>query len=324
MIPGNRQSGAALLSILLIVATLSVVALMATEAIIRQTELQKLVSRRAMAVWAARSAEAAALTSVNDLVSASRLPADGSAEDRTHTVALPIDGGQIILNLQELPPCFNLNTLGNPDEAVQSRQAAVLALLLEDLGVPASDASSLIAKVSDWIDSDSDTRPGGAEDGYYLARQNGFRTPNRPLHGLAELEAIPGFSPELRAAISGSICVVPGNEALPLNVNALSPASAPLVRATTRGALSLAEARRFIEARPSIGWNSLEDVRAYTARRDALDQGLTGVTMTVQGQYFVADGTVALDTGNWDFRFLLSANSTRPPEVIWRSMGAVR
>jgi general secretion pathway protein K len=324
MIPDSRQAGAALLSILLIVATLSVAAVMATSAIARQTELQKLGSRRAMAAWAERSAEAAALVSANDMSGASRLPATSTAEDRIHTVALPMDGGQIILTLREQQPCFNLNSLGNPDEAAYARQAAVLKIMLEDLGVPGSDTSSLIAMVSDWIDADSDTRAGGAEDGYYLARQNGFRTPNQPLQSLAELNAIPGFTPELRAAISNSVCVVPGFETVALNVNALTPSSAPLVRATSRGALSLTEARRFIEARPTLGWNSIADVHDYAARSGALEEVLSDLPIAVQGQYFLADGSAELDTGSWPFRFLISVNATRPPEVVWRSLGGVR
>ncbi|MEQ9505759.1 MAG: type II secretion system minor pseudopilin GspK [Hyphomonas sp.] len=323
MIPDNKQAGAALLSILLIVATLSIAALMATEAIARQTELQKLGARRAIAAWAARSAEAAALASVNDLVGASRLPATGESEDRTHVVALPLDGGQIILSLKELPPCFNLNTLGHPDEAVRDRQAAILALLLEDLGAPRSDTSSLIAMVSDWIDGDSDTRPGGAEDAFYLARQNGYRAANQPLQSLAELEALPGFTPQLRAAIAGSVCVIPSTEPLELNLNALTLESAPLLRATTHGVLSLTETRRFIESRPASGWNSIEDVRAYAARRGALEDALSDLPMAVQGSHFIADGTAALDTGSWGFDFLLRANATNPPEIVWRSMGGV-
>ncbi len=324
MIPNNSQAGAALLSILLIVATLSVAALMATEAIARQTELQKLGSRRAIAVWAARSAEAAAIVSVNDLVGASRLPATEDSEDRTHTVALPIDGGQIILNLTELPPCFNLNALGSADELMQDRQAAILSLLLEDLGVPGSDASSLIAMVSDWIDSDSETRPGGAEDAFYLARKDGFRVANQPLRSFAELSAIPGFTPELRSAISRSVCVVPGTDPLALNVNALTLESAPLLRATTLGVLSLTEARRFIEARPATGWSSVEDVRTYAARQGALEDALAGLTLSVQGTHFAADGTATTDTGSLNFRFLLRSSASKPPEVVWRSLGGVR
>ena len=68
MIPQSKQAGAALLSILLIVATLSVAALMATEAIARQTDLQKLSARRTSALWAARSAEAAALAGVTKVL----------------------------------------------------------------------------------------------------------------------------------------------------------------------------------------------------------------------------------------------------------------
>ena len=159
MIPQSKQAGAALLSILLIVATLSVAALMATEAIARQTDLQKLSARRTAALWAARSAEAAALAGAADLVAASRLPAGSGDTGREQTLVLPVESGQIILTLRELPPCLNLNALANSDETTRAPQAAAFAVLLEDIGVPRSDAAALAATLGDWIDADQIPQP---------------------------------------------------------------------------------------------------------------------------------------------------------------------
>jgi len=324
MIPVGKQAGAALLSILLIVATLSVAALMATEAIARQTELQKLSARRTAAIWAARSAESAALAAAADLVSASRLPAGSADNSREQSLFLPIDGGQIILTLRELPPCFNLNTLAVSDETQRLQQAAAFQVLLQDIGVPPGDASALGATLGDWIDEDQVAQAGGGEDSAYLADPAGLRTAGQLLRSPAELAPLLGFTPELREAISAMTCVLPDTGAPDLNVNALSLETAPLLRSAVRGALSPAEARRFIESRPATGWNSVQEVREFAEGRAGYAQAFAGVPLAVRGEYFTGAGKAELDSGSWSFRFILYAGSEGPPKVVWRSFGGGR
>ena len=321
MIPASKQAGAALLSILLIVATLSVAALMATSAIARQTELQKLGSRRTSSNWAARSAEAAVLSSAADLVGASGLPATGDGAARVQTMALPLDGGQVVVTVRELGPCFNLNALATEDEAIRVRTVSAFSVLLEDIGVPDAEAASLTDTLIDWMDADAVQRPLGAEDSTFLMRMDGFRAANQPLKGAGELAALPGFTPELRAALAGHTCILPETEPMRLNVNALTFDSAAILRAATLGALSPAEARRFVEARPAAGWRSVQDVNDDLSSRPAVQQAMAGIPISVQGAYFEAEGDIQLDAGSWPFRFLLSAEGGKTPKVVWRSFG---
>ena len=320
MIPASKQAGAALLSILLIVATLSVAALIVTETIARQTETQKLRARRSAASWAARSAEAAALASASEMTRASRLPASEGA-DRVRTLVLPIDGGQIILDLRELPPCLNLNALASADETIRARQSSALRALLDEMGIPRPDAASLVATLTDWVDADTQQLPGGAEDDYYTTRQAGFHAANQPMQGLAELAPLPGFTPELRRSIAPYTCAVPETGPLRLNMNAMDTGSAYVLNAATDGALSLSEARRFIDARPASGWNSVSEINAYAARDPGLELALAGLPMSVQGFYFTGSGRVALGSGSWPFQFILSTESQGSPRIVWRSFG---
>ncbi|MBI1254082.1 MAG: hypothetical protein GC196_07040 [Hyphomonas sp.] len=321
MIPHSKQAGAALLSILLIVATLSVAALMATEAIARQTDLQKLSARRTSALWAARSAEAAALAGAADLVAASRLPAGSGDKGREQTLVLPVESGQIILTLRELPPCLNLNALANSDETARAPQAAALAVLLEDIGVPRSDAAALAATLGDWIDSDHIPQPGGGEDADYASAAAAQRTAGQPLRSRTELTPVPGYTPELIQAISPFTCTAPMTDGLRVNVNALTAENALVLRAATRGALSAADARRFIEARPAGGWASVQDVADFAQRRQGYAQAFAEVALAVRGEYFTGEGSIDLDAGRWRFRFILHAGADGAPRIIWRSFG---
>ena len=321
MIHRHGESGAALLSVLLIVSTLSIAALIATSTIARQTELQKFASRRSAASWAARSAESVVLASAVDLVQASRLPAGTSSEDRVQSAAIPMAGGQIIIHLRELGPCLNLNALADPDAASQTRHIAELNVLLDDIGVSDSDALRLIDALADWVDADAIKRPNGNEDGDYLAKADGFRAANQPLKSLAELAAIPGFSPELRAAIDTFACVTPSTKSMALNVNALSQESIPALRAFTLGQLSPTEARRFIDSRPSAGWANTSDVIEEILKSPVLKSAFEGVPLAVTATYFKADGQVLLDEASWHFRFMLAVENGQAPKVIWRSFG---
>jgi len=323
MIPASKQSGAALLSILLIVATLSVAAVMATGVIARQTELQKLSSRRTLALWSARSAEAVALASAAELAAASRLPPamSGSAPGAT-TLALPLDGGQIVLTLAPLPPCLNLNALGNDDADLRAQTVRNLEILLGDLGVPDRDAGALVAGLADWIDADTIERPAGGEDAAYLSGSGAFRAGNQPILSHAELAPIPGFTPGLRHALSGLTCTLGNAESPGLNLNALTYETAPVLRAATGGRLSLAEARRLIEARPAAGWPDVQAIRTAAARQSGAGEALAGLPLAVRSDHFVGHGSVQLDAGSWPFRFLIHAPEGAPPEIIWRTFGS--
>lgn len=323
MIRKDSQAGAALLSILLIVATLSVAAVVATRAIATQTTIQKLSSRRTLANWAARSAEAAALASVSDLINGSRLPAMGDNDGRSQAFALPVAGGQVILELREQAPCLNLNTLASGDPETQRRSTAAFKTLFQDLGIPERDAARLIAVIADWIDADEIERLDGAESSYYLSQPLGFRAANQLMQSFSELDALPGFTRELREAMSEFTCILPGTEAAPINLNALTTESAPVLRAATQGALSMAEARRFIESRPATGWASLQDVRKYATGQPDLENALSGLPLAVQGRYFIGEGDARFDAGDWSFQFILSADSASSPVIVWRAFGGV-
>ncbi|WP_291203558.1 type II secretion system minor pseudopilin GspK [Hyphomonas sp.] len=321
MITPGKEAGAALLSILLIVATLSVAAVMATGVIARQTELQKLSVRRTHALWAARSAESVALASAADLFAASRLPASDTGEDPSRTLALPLDGGQIVLTLSAQAPCFNLNSLGNPDPALRAQHMQNFEILLADIGLPGGDAARVSATLADWIDADPAPLPLGGEDAAYLGQDSGFRAASQPLLSPAELAVLPGFTPDLRRALSAFTCTLDSPDAARLNMNALTADSAPVLRAATGGRLSLAEARRLIEARPVSGWPDVQAVRTAADRLPGAGEALAGLPLEVRSEHFTGTGTVNLDTGSWPFRFILRAGDGAAPEIIWRRFG---
>jgi general secretion pathway protein K len=321
MTPGHRQRGAALLSILLIVAALAVAALIATTAIARQTDLAKVAARRSDAAWAAHSAEALALSAVAELSALTSGQTTKQTPGLGEPIVIPVKGGVVSLEVHDAANCFNLNALANSNEEAATRARLSWASLLIDLDIPASDANSLANTLADWLDTDGNTRQGGAEDGYYLTLSPQYRAANQPMTSPRELASILGYSKSLRNALVPLVCALPDTNPAKLNINTLQPEHAPLLRAMYSEALSLDAAERILSGRPDEGWAGIEAFEAQPDIRTIPEGQKRTESLSVTSFLFLAEGQTTLDGGSWPFSFLISANGGSEPQTIWRRMG---
>jgi general secretion pathway protein K len=103
---------------------------------------------------------------------------------------IPIDGGSVQGQLEDMQGRFNLNNLVKPDGTKNDLAFAQFQRLLARLELEPKWASLML----DWIDTDS-VADGidGAEDGVYTAFNPPYRTANRPITSISELLALPGF-----------------------------------------------------------------------------------------------------------------------------------
>jgi DNA uptake protein ComE-like DNA-binding protein len=70
-------------------------------------------------------------------------------------------------------------------------------LTAEDLILLPMMTEDIADAILDWVDSDEDTRPLGAEDAYYLSAPYPYNTRNAPFRSIAELELVAGVTPEM-------------------------------------------------------------------------------------------------------------------------------
>lgn len=101
---------------------------------------------------------------------------------------LEIGAGHISIEIVDAERKLNINKLNDPRR---------LQLVLEQLGIIAADADSLISALGDWKDPDSNPRPNGAEDDYYLSQDPPYYAKNAPIDDISELLKIRGITPEL-------------------------------------------------------------------------------------------------------------------------------
>jgi general secretion pathway protein K len=254
------ERGAALLTVLLLVAVMAVLAAAALERLKLATHLTSNGGAIEQARSYALAAENVARFRIGDLIQrdAARTTLEGDWAGRPTN--FPIDGGIATARLDDGGNCFNLNSLVDQgqDGVLIARPIAMVqfARLMTLLEIPERDASPIAAAAADWIDSDSNTLPGGAEDAAYMSRERTLRTANTLMADASELRVVAGMTPPYYARVRPYVCALPVTDLSVINVNTLRLDQTVLLSMLLPG-LDAPRARQAIDARPMRGWDSL-------------------------------------------------------------------
>ena len=257
MKPPGSERGAALLTVLMLVA---VIATLAATSLDRLTVATRLAANAGIAAqgrqWLGLAEQLAAVR-LEDLAAAD--PARtlaGSWLGQVREVRLP-DGGILRAEVRDGSNCFNLNGLARQqiDGTTVADVAAVqqLSQLFTLLGVDGTRAASIASAAADWVDSDRNPLPAGTEQ----ADAGGDWPPaNAPFADVTELGAVQGMTPDLLGLVSPFLCVLPEQAGQSINPNTLLPEQAPLIGMLAPQQLSLGAARALIAGRPAAGYAS--------------------------------------------------------------------
>jgi general secretion pathway protein K len=261
---GRRErEGMALLTVLLLVAVMSVVAVAILDDVRFSVRRATNVEAGSQAQWYAAGAETLARSQIARLVAAgpTRTPLEPVWNGRT--LRFPIEGGALSARVTDGQACFNLNSLAlgfGEDLTARPLGAAQFLALGRAIGAPDSRMRALADALTDWLDADTAPLPLGAEDGAYAGLARPYRTGGVMLAEVSELRAVKGVDADLYRRLRPWVCALPTTRLSPLNVNTLTPEQAPLLTMLTDGALAPAQARRVIAGRPRDGW---PDVGAF-------------------------------------------------------------
>lgn len=313
MNPKPSERGAALLVVLLLVAVMSVMAVSVLEdirfAIRRTTNMQAL----GQAQWYALGAEALAKSRLEAVLADNPgyVTLDGGWN--AAPVVYPIQDGAISLRLSDRGACFNLNSVvsGEPNGYVANPTGvAQFRALLVALDVPEAEATGLADTLTDWIDSDSEPRPLGAENEAYLRRSPPYRASGVLLAEETELRAIQGFGPELYARLRPHVCALPFALPTTININTLSPTDAPVLSAVYTGRLDVGDARQIIGRRPAGGWPDQASFLQEPLLEAAVSAGGTPPIqqLELRSRFFSLDGSVEIAGATMPYSALLEAH----------------
>lgn len=256
----SNQAGAALVIVLLLIATMSFIALAISERTVLSAKRSVNARARGELLWLGFGAE----TLARSAIKAATESAEGLMTPETPLFAapieFPIEGGGAVMSFADRTRCFNLNSLvtvnSNEESAANEDAVEELKQLMDAVG--ATGGEGVVAAIIDWIDADSLQEPRGAEDSFYAGLPTPYRTGSAPLADPSELRAIAGVDRERYQALGALFCARLNDSPAIINLNMLDADDAPLLAALTRGQISAAEALDVIRARPEGGYASAE------------------------------------------------------------------
>jgi general secretion pathway protein K len=323
--PESRERGAALLTVLLLVAVISVLAATALE----RLRLSRRSAGNAAVVEQGRAyanaAETLALTRITGVLARDpdRVTAAGGWIGQPFGLPLP-GGGVASARVSDGGNCFNLNglVLRAPDGTLVSSEGArtQFARLMRLVGIPPQVADQVAAGAADWIDADDNPLPQGAEDRSYLALETPYRTAGTLMADRSELRAVAGVTPDVYARVRPWVCTLPVARAAQVNVNTLLPEQAPLFAMLYPDTLSVDSARQILLRRPPTGYGDpsgfLNQTAAFGATIAPDAQGQVGV----KTRWFALRIDVQLGGASVQEQALVDA-STLPARLVVRQWG---
>ena len=318
-----EERGAALLTVLLLVAVMAVIAAAALERLTLATRLTANAAAADQARAYAAAAESVALLRIGDLVAAQ--PGKTTLQGGWHGApqSVPVPGGVAIVRATDSGNCFNLNSVvaGESEANLAVRPVGVTQFqaLMQLLGIDSRVAQSVAAATADWIDSDSVPQPGGAEDETYVRMDVPYRTANRFMVDASELRAVAGVTPAIYAALRPWICALPTSDLSPINVNTLLPQQAPLFAMLLPGRMTIAQARELLARRPADGYGGVPEFWAPAQQLGFTPLGEVNEQVKLKTRWFRAE--IMVELGDMELTETVLIDAERKPRVVRRTWG---
>ncbi len=318
-----RERGAALLTVLMLVAIIAVMAGAALEKLRLSTRLAGNAAAGEQARAYALAAETLATTRIGAMLEASpkRVTLQGDWSGRPFGMPLP-GGGFATARVRDGGNCFNLNSL------VSGRAGAYVTdplmrpqfvRLMRLLDVPVQVAEQIAAGTADWIDSDQAQQAMGAEDAAYLNRETPYRTADTLMTDPSEIRAVAGMTSQIYATLKPWICTLPVAQAAPINVNTLLPEQAPILAMLFPDTMSIAGARQMILQRPPQGVGSTDVFfKSAALQGNANADGERGTAIV--SKWFTLQIDVTIGTTVLQEHALIDA-TTLPARLVSRQWG---
>ncbi|QTH62871.1 type II secretion system minor pseudopilin GspK [Psychrosphaera ytuae] len=256
----RRQTGVALISVLLIIALCVIVAAQISTTQRMSISRSQNLFERQQAFEYAMGAEAF----VKATIEASLEDNDGKTSlDQPWAMkgmAFPVNGGVIEGQVRDLYSCFNVNALwqDNMDEALQKKRRELFVRLLEKLNVDAEISHTDLANnIYDWIDPDDyATEAVGYDGDMYTSLEYPYLSANSALAHENELRVIYGFNPIVLDKIKKHVCAIPQHHGLQININTIDEENPELLMAMLD--IDESTAQSILSERPEEGFEDME------------------------------------------------------------------
>lgn len=347
----NKQSGTALITVILIAAVMVVLVTESVKSLRFQKQLSSNLINRDQAYSYLMGMEELAKVLLkrafdNSTGNVVNLAQPWAKED----IIFPIDGGTMKASVKDMQGCFNLNSIAlltnnqntnNQTTNNQSlnNQASGTGAAFETQGQKVFEelisqvsqgkqnnqgnvsANALAAAIRDWIDDDIYIAgPDGAEDDNYFSLEVPYRTANSLIAHTSELRAIRDFNQDIYYELLPHICVLPDKNINQINVNTIDEESAVLIYAILGSRnIQLSNVKSAISNR---GDNGYQDVAEFLDEfsvnsKQIKNQGLLSVT----SNYFQVDSIAEIGNTNVAMKTLFERDQSNNFKVVSRYFG---
>lgn len=307
-IPERGERGAALLTVLLLVAVMATVAATALDRLGVAIRLAGNAAVLAQGRSWLGTAELLAMTRIEDAL-ASRSAGSSlglEALGQVRSIDLP-DGGKVEAQLSDGGNCFNLNSLVEPrgDRLIERPEAQrQFAGLMRLSGIPDGIAMRLSIAVSDRIDTDDEGLGG-----------------NTLLLDPSETMAVAGMTPAFYRQVERWLCALPTTDPTTINANALVADEAILLAMLAPDQLGLARARAQIAGRPAGGFNDATAFWNAPPLRGLDVPAPVKQQIRFRPQFVTLKAKVTSGTLDLGETALIDVR-TRPARMLWRQWGS--
>lgn len=222
---------------------------------------------------------------------------------------LPIEGGQMSGQIEDLQARFNLNNLvqnGKPNKLYVER----FKRLLRNIGLNEDMATMIV----DWVDSNEQASFAGAEDNEYLNLSPAYRTANQPMDDVSELLLIKGVNFEVYEKLRPFVCVLKSET--DINVNT---ASAEVLSSIVNG-ITLDDAKNVVADRNKKTFDNLTDfIQHPLLKQKKIDKN----GLSVSSNYFQLNSTALIERISVEYKTILNRISSSDVMILKRSRGVL-
>jgi general secretion pathway protein K len=175
---------------------------------------------------------------------------------------LPIDGGEVFGQVEDLQGRFNVNNLVDDNGQVDTVALEQFRRLLAALGLDPRFAGV----AADWLDADLDAAfPDGAEDPIYTGMTPPYRSANQSLTSASELAALDGMDKATFDVLAPHITALPSRT--PINVNT---ATAPVLQSLDEN-IPVTAVEALLQEREDAGFADIQTAFSSLVTPDVLN-----------------------------------------------------
>lgn len=230
--------------------------------------------------------------------------------------ALPIENAIASGLIRDETGKFNLNNLVLNGQTRSEPDIAIFKRLLTTLDLNPNLADAVI----DWIDQDSETSPGGAEDGVYMSLPTPYRAANQPLVQWQELARVRGFDSKTMQRLAPFATALPARTMINLNTASIEVLAALLPELGNDDIANIVRVRETLPYRNV----SAEELKARPELQKLKADTLAGITnvASAKSDFFLVSIVINSESNQVRQTALLQRDSQQGaaakwPRIIW-------